>query len=482
MRVTKAMRSSLLIVGLLSGCATLPNVGPRPALRGVSTLNAQRSFASTVGEWPRDDWWTQFGDAELDRLIADALRASPDVAIAAARVRASEALAAQANAALGPALSVEGSVAANKQSENLGIPPQFVPDGIRATGRLAASGSFDLDLWGRNRAALAAARGEADAALVDLAQARLLLTTGIVAAYADLGQYHAQRDVARRALRVREATARLTSQRVAAGVDTRGSQAQADARVPGARGEILGLDEVIALTENRLAALAGSGPDRGRAIGRPALRRVPIGLPADAGFALIGRRPDLVAARLRAEAAADRIDVARADFYPDVNLTALVGLQSLGLGDLFRTGSTIGNIGPAFRLPIFDGGRIRARYRGARAEFDTAVARYDGVLVTALREVADAVAGRSAADARVAEQRRAVAFALDAQRIARLRYQGGLSNQLPVLVADDTLIQLERGLIDLEARRTALDVALIRALGGGYRRDVVPSTQAGTMR
>ena len=408
------------------------------------------------------------GDPALDVLMAEGLRASPDVAAAAARVRSAQALAEQAGAALGPSLSVDGSVGGAQQSRNLGIPPMFVPSGIQDTGRVTAAASFNLDLWGRNRAALRAARGEAVAADVDAAQARLLLTTGIAAAYADLAQYHAQRDVAVAALSVREATARLTAQRVAVGVDTRGSQSQADARVPQARGDILALDEAIRLTQDRLAALVGSGPDRGRAIGRPRLSALPVGIPADAGIGLVGRRPDLVAARLRAEAAADRIRVARADFYPNLNLSVLVGLQSLGLGNLVNSGSTYGNGGLAVTLPVFDAGRIQGRYRGARAEYDAAVARYDSTLLTALREAADALASRTAADARLSEARRALAFAEDASRIARLRYAGGLSSQLPVLTADDTLLVVRRAVADDEARRLVFDVALIRALGGGF--------------
>lgn len=447
----------------------MPRLGPPSTLRATDSLASAQTLAGTSSAWPSDRWWQRLGDPALDALIEEGLRGSPDVAVAASRVRESEALADQAAAARGPQLTIDGQVGVNKQSENLGIPPQFVPKGIISTGRLTATGRFELDLWGRNRAALAAARGDAAAAEVDAAQARLLLTTNIVSGFADLAQYHNERDVAVGALQVRQSAARLTAERVAVGVDTRGSQSQAESRVPPARADILALDEAIALTQNRLAALVGAGPDRGRAIARPVLRAVPIGLPADARLTLAGRRPDLVAARLRAEAASDRIKVARADFYPNFNIGALIGLQSLGLGNLFDTRSTYGSAGPAFTLPVFDGGRIRGRYRGARAEYETAVARYDQTLVGALREVADAVTSRAAADARVVEQRRALAFALDAQRIARLRYAGGLSNQEPVLNTDDTLLQLQRALVDIEARRTALDVALIRALGGGYR-------------
>lgn len=199
------------------------------------------------------------------------------------------------------------------------------------------------------------------------------------------------------------------------------------------------------------------------------MREAPTGVPANAGIDLIGRRPDIVAARLRAEAAAKRIKVAKADFYPNISLSAVVGLQSLGLGQLFNSGSKYGNGGAAFSLPIFDGGRLAGAYRGARANYDEAVARYDSTLITALQETADALSSRQAADARLNEQRQALLAAEEARKIASIRYRGGLSNQLPVLNGDDTVLISRRAVADLEARRISLDIALIRALGGGYR-------------
>ncbi|MFC3579565.1 efflux transporter outer membrane subunit [Sphingomonas hylomeconis] len=470
MRRSPSLFASSIAV-LLAGCATVPRLGAAPELRDAASLESTRSLAAPAGAtraWPAADWWTAFGDPQLTGLIAEALTASPDVAAATARIASAEALAQQSGAALRPSLTLDGQVGGNKQSENLGIPPAFVPKGIQDTGRITATASFNLDLWGKNRAALAAATSEAAAARVDADQAVLMLSTSIAAAYAELAQYHAERDVAVATLNSRTATARLTAERVAVGVDARGSQRQAESRVPAARAEIGALDEAIALTRNRLAALAGAGPDRGLAITRPMLAAPPAGLPDTVGIDLVGRRPDIVAARLRAEAAAKRIRVARADFYPNINLAAIVGLQSLGLGKLIDGGSSYGNAGPAFSLPIFDNGTLSGRYVGARADYDAAVARYNGVLITALREVADAVASQHALDARLADQREALATAADASRIAALRYEGGLSTQLPVLTADDFELTARRAVADLEARRIALDIALIRALGGGY--------------
>lgn len=456
------------LFGLLAGCSA-PDLGPRPVPAAPESLASDASFADAAGAWPVEDWWQEWGDSQLDTLIAEGLAGSPDIAAAAARVRAADALAQQAGATLMPRLGAEASAGGVQQSKTMGIPPQFVPDGIQDTGHVAATFSFDLDLWGRNRAALAAATSEAEAARVDAAQARLILTTGVAAAYADLAGQYAALDVAREALRVRSASAQLSANRTRAGLDNQASASQADSRVASARADIAALEEAIALTRNRIAALVGAGPDRGRTIDRPKLAAPTVDLPAGAGIELIGRRPDIVAARLRAEAAAKRIDVARADFYPNISLSALVGFQSLGLGNLFAAGSKYGSGGAAITLPIFEGGRIEGRYRGARADYDAAVARYDGTLVAALRDVADIVASRAATAQQLADRRAALAAAATAANLAGLRYRAGLDNQLVQLTAEDSMVALSRSVADLEARQRTLDIALIRALGGGYR-------------
>lgn len=457
------------VFGLLAGCATVPDIGPKPVPAAAESLESGASFAGATGQWPAEGWWQGFGDVQLDTLIAEGLKGSPDVAIAAARVRAADAMAQQAGAALLPRVGAEASVGETQQSKNLGIPPQFVPDGIQDTGHIAATFSFDLDLWGKNRAALAAATSEAEAARVDEAQARLMLTTGIALAYADLAGYYHALDVANDAVRVRTASADLSGERARAGIENQASQRQAESRAASAKADVVALEEAIATTRNRIAALVGAGPDRGLSITRPTMAHPALGLPRNAGIDLIGRRPDIVAARLRSEAAAKRIDVARADFYPNISLSALVGLQSLGLSNLFKSGSEYGNGGAAISLPVFEGGRLQGRYRGSRADYDVAVATYDRTLIGALRDVADIVAQRAAAERQLVGRREALTAAAEASKLADLRYRAGLSNQIVQLTAEDSLVALSRAVADLEARQLTLDIALIRALGGGYR-------------
>lgn len=461
---------ALLLAGsaALTACASVPDLGRMPAIRAPESL-AAHSLGSAATRWPADAWWQTYADPQLDRLIEEALASAPDLAAAAARVRVAEGYAQQAGAALYPAIEASGEASLVKQSKNNGIPARLVPDGWNDTGRIGIGLSFDPDLWGRNRAALAAATSDVEAARYEFAEARLLLTTNIAAAYADLARLHAIRDTIAASLKIRGDTVKLVASRVDSGLDTRAELKQAESRVPATRAELAATDEAIALTRNAIAALAGAGPDRSLSIERPAISRLhAAGAPQGATIDLIGRRPDIAAARAGVEANASRIKVARADFYPDINLGALVGLQSFGLGNLLKSGSTFGEVGPAVRLPIFYGGALAGQYRSARGSYDEAVARYDASLVQAFREVADALTSQKALGVQLADAREALAAAEEANSLARRRYQGGLSTYLDVLSAEERVVEARRSVAELDARNFILDVSMVRALGGGF--------------
>ncbi len=391
-------------------------------------------------------------------------------------MRASAAIAKQAASSTQPNVSLDASITGEKFTRNQSFPSQFIPENVLDTGRIAATLNFDPDFWGRNRATLAAATSDAQAAVVDVAQARLLLAVSIADAYAALAQRFAERDIAADALRIRDVTATLTRQRTNQGLDTLAELRTAESRVSTARAELGALDEAIDLTRNRIAALIGAGPDRGLAISKPKLANPSAwSLPQNLALNLIGRRPDLVAARLRTEAAAARIKAARADFYPNVNLMALVGLQSVGLGQLFEGGSTVARFGPAISLPLFDGGRRAGRFEQVRAQYDQDVSHYDATLIEALRQVADAVSSKRQIGLRIANTQAALRAAEDARRITALRYRNGLANQLQLLAAEDSSLAARRAMIGLDAHNIELTIALVAALGGGFEEQQGPA-------
>ena len=454
----------------LSACASMPDLGLEPQSKPISAYAAGRNFAAPAAEWPSDRWWTVYGDPQLTRLIDEALADAPDLAKAQARVRQAEAFAETAASTLGPHLDAVASIAEAKQSYNNGTPSALVPHGWRDIGLVGAGLDWQIDFFGKNHALLAAATSEAEAARAEEAQARLMLSTAVAAAYADLAQLYADRDAAEEALRVRADSERLIAQRCAQGLETNAALERAHAGRAAAQSQLAALDEVVGLNRNTIAALLGQGPDRGLLITRPAPGAIrAFGLPTNLQADLIGRRPDVTAARLTAEAAASRIKVAKADFYPNVNLTAFIGVQSLGLNMLTKSGSNMGSVGPAISLPIFDSGRLQGNYRGARAQYDEAVASYDQTLTKALREVADSAVSARALDARLATSQEALAASTKAYDLARERYAQGLGTYLEVLTAEDALISNRRAVADLETRGFTLDVALARALGGGFR-------------
>ncbi len=451
------------------GCAQLPRLHAAPAIKEVAQLGSSQSFAAPEAAWPGDGWWRAYGDAQLDTLVAEALRGSPDLDLAQARLHAATAQVQGAHATLIPEVSGTASVNEQKQSYNNLIPKAALPHGWNDYGIATVNLSWELDFWGKNRAGLAAAVSEQRAAQVEVAQTRLILSTSVASAYAGLVHLYTLRDNAADTLAIRTKTVALFRQRHDFGLETLASVDQVKARQSAAQGDLLAIDERIGLQKNAIAALLGAGPDRGLAISRPSAQFPGSeGLPQNLALELLGRRPDIIAARSRTEAAAQRIKQAKAGFYPSVNLLGFGGLQSLGIDNLIKSGSAVGSIGPAISLPIFNTERLQGQLRGAHAEYEAAVATYNTTLSEALREVADAATSRKSLDGELAAARAAVAAATEAHQIVNRRYQGALATYLDVLTAEDELITAQRSEAELETRALILDVALVRALGGGF--------------
>jgi NodT family efflux transporter outer membrane factor (OMF) lipoprotein len=468
-RLTLLLAASL---ALASGCAQIPRLDPPPAMKKVDELGGSNSFAAPVAAWPGDQWWRAYGDPQLDSLIEQALNNAPDLDLARARLKAAAAQVQGAGATRRPEVSASAVIAEAKQSYDFLVPRQALPNGWNGYGAATLNMSYELDFWGKNRAALAAAVSEQHAAEVEIAQTRLILSTSVASAYAGLLHLYTLHDNAADTLALRTQTVALFRQRYQFGLETLASVRQVEARQAAAKGDVLAIDERIGLQKNAIAALLGAGPDRGLQITRPKVAWAGSqGLPTNLSLELLGRRPDIVAARLRTEAAAHRIDQRKAGFYPSVNLLAFAGFQSVGIDNLFKSASQSGAAGPAISLPIFNTARLQGQFKGARAEYDAAVATYNETLSTALREVADAATSRKSLDEELGAAREAVAAAAEAHQMVSLRYEGALATYLDVLSAEDSLISARRSEAELETRALILDVSLVRALGGGFAPD-----------
>jgi NodT family efflux transporter outer membrane factor (OMF) lipoprotein len=462
------------LAAALAGCASLPGDEPQTKAKPASAYATAQTFDSRADPnpgvgWPEDGWWRAYNDPQLDALVDEALRGSPTLVQARARIEKAKAQVGVSRSSLLPFFTGQASATENKQSYNYGIPKLFVPQGYNDYGNLQLNFTYEFDFWGKNRSAVAASVSEQRAAEADAAEARLTLSTAVAAAYADLARLYAERGVAERSVQSRLQTLDLVTRRVADGLDTQAELKQAEAGPSVSRADLAAIDEQIVETRNQIAALLGEGPDRGLAVAPPAAPSLKaFGLPPRLAADLIGRRPDVIAARWRAEAAAKRVGVAKAEFYPDVNLVADLGFEALGLRNVFSAGSDIGQVGPAVTLPIFEGGRLRANLHGAWADYDDAVATYDGAVVQALHDVADAAAGERALGERLKQSRDALAAYEQAFHVASLRYEGGLADFQTVLLAEDAVLLERRVVVDLEARAFTLDIQLVKALGGGF--------------
>ncbi|MBV8684034.1 MAG: efflux transporter outer membrane subunit [Caulobacteraceae bacterium] len=450
-----------------AACAALPSPGPRATPKPASSYETEKSLAGPSAAWPSDHWWIGYGDPQLTGLITEALAGAPDLAIAEARLRKADAFRAASRAKLLPTVEFDGGAGHTRLAEGLGVPALA---GGHNVGYAGLGLGWELDFWGKNRASLRAATSEDRAAAEEREEARLVLSTAIASDYADLAALYADRDTVVAAASIHRQTAELMAGRQEKGLENAAATERARSAAEGSEAEVAALDESIDNTRHAIAALMGDGPDRGLAIHRPTAEAlntpgVPANLPAD----LLGRRPDIVAARLRAEAAAQRIKAAKASFYPNINLQGVIGGGTLDLGHAARMGSIVGAIGPALSLPIFDGGRLRANYRGAEADYNLAVAEYDRTVSHAFNEVADAATSRKELEVRLAHSRASLADAKAAYTVTDNRYRGGLATYLEVLTAEDSMISAQRQVASLESRAFTLDVAMVRALGGGFQ-------------
>lgn len=468
--------AALGLLAVLGACSQMPTLPPEAQPAPPESLASAQSLASSPeGRWPQAGWWQTYGDPQLDAWEVRGLRGAPSLAQARARLLRAQATVGQGEAGLLPRVGAQLQIQEARPSEVTGIPVATVRQGWNDTWQTGLDFSWDLDFWGRQKALVQGAQAQAQAAQAELAAAQLMLSAAIAERYATwVGLNQDRADLARQ-LTLRERTLALVQARVDAGYDTEVVLQQAKAAVHMLRSELAGVDQTLQATGYQLAALAGEGPDAALPMAAPQQPRLQAGaLPIELPAELLGRRPDLTAARWRVVAARAGTQAAEVAFYPNVNLVGLIGLQSLGLGPWTEGRALYGSAGPALSLPLFDGGRRAADYTAARADSDLAVASYHAVLTQALQEVATAIGAIRALDRQSEEAQAALQAAERAATLARLRYEQGRASALEVLVAEDRHLAQQRITTALVSQRFTQDIALHRALGGGYQAVELP--------
>ena len=458
-----ALGSTILLT--LAGCANSDGITSKATLVEASKVGVAPTAAAAAPL--ASDWWQGFGDPALSQLIDQAVAGSPSLRVVEARVARAAANAGAARANEGPQVGLAFDATRQRYTEN-GIFPPPLAGSVENSATLQLNGSWELDLFGRNRAALDAAIGAQRAAEADAAAARVVLAVNVARNYVQLARLIEQREVLQRSLTQRDQVLGLIRQRVSAGLDTTAELYIGEGALPETRAQIEGVDEQIALTRHALAALAALPPDAADTLSPrlAAVRAVPLPeqVPAD----LLGRRADIVAARWRVEAATGDVAAAKAQFYPNINLVAFAGLSTLGLDRLFDLGSRQYGFGPAIRLPIFDSGRLRANLSGRTADLDAAIATYNGSVIDAVHDVADQISSTRSLERQLREQADAVASAERAYDVATQRYRAGLATYLTVLSAETNVLTQRRLGVDIRARTLDTQMLLVRSLGGGY--------------
>ncbi|HTJ93710.1 MAG TPA: efflux transporter outer membrane subunit [Pararobbsia sp.] len=455
----------------LSGCVSWSGIGSNKSTTDTNQLDAHLSIPAQGGKWPDASWADQFGDPQLGQLIAEGLADSPSIEQAKARIDKASSYVQSEHAAEMPTISGKYSWTREIYSPNALFPPPF--GGVwYSENNALISGSYDLDLWGKLRQATQAAISQQKVAEADAQEVRLTLSTSIAQAYTELAREYALLDVAQRETESRREVGRITVGRVAAGLDTQVERRTSDGNIASSQASISQLEGQITATRYQLGALLGKGPDRGLAIAKPSMDpSVAVTLPDNVPANLISRRPDLVAARWTIDATQHDIKSAKAEFLPDVNLAGFVGLDAFGWSRFLNLSSKQVQFGPAINIPIFAGGALRASLKGKYADFDLAVAQYNQTIVNALNDVATQVASIRSTEKQLVDAQNAYDAQRHAYDLAVIRYRAGLSPQLQVLSADENLLAQEQSVVALKMNRRSQQIALIKALGGGFDAD-----------
>ena len=451
-----------------TGCANYSGIKSDKQMTSPAQYESSQSVPSQGGQWPSLDWANQFGDPQLPQLIAEALEGSPSIAQAQARIAKASSYIESSRSALYP--HVNGSYSWNREmfSANSIYPPPYGGTWY-SENTVLASASWDLDLWGKNHQRLGQAVSQEKAAEAEMQQTRVTLAASVASTYNQLAQLYALRDIAAREIANRQDIGRITNGRVYAGLDTNVERQTANGNIASSQANVTDLDGQITVVRYQLGALLGKGPDRGLQIAKPALTSgnavtLPDNVPAD----LVARRPDIVAARWQVEADMHDVKEAKAEFFPDINLSAAAGFDAFGWGRFLTSASRQLQLGPAVHLPIFDAGALRSQLKDRYANFDLNVANYNQTLINALSDVATQIATIRSIDLQSGDAQRALDASTKAYELAVIRYKAGLSEQLQVLNADQNRLAAEQTVTNLKMRRRGMQIGLIEALGGGF--------------
>jgi multidrug efflux system outer membrane protein len=470
---SKWLGGACLCALALAGCSVGPDYhppspGPLPSAWKAGPL-------WKTGQ-PRDaelkqKFWEVFNDTVLNSLEEQATTNSPTVRAAYERVEESRAVARITRAGLFPAVTLDPSGDRTRYSGSRTAQPGSSI--IAYTGNeffLPLDLSYEVDLWGRVRRSFRAAREQAQASAAEYQNILLTLQAEVAQTYFSIRSIDLERQVVGATVELRKKNLSLVDSLHQGGADSQIDVAQADTELSSAEADQVGLQLQRTQLENALAALCGqiaSSFAVAETTRIYAVPDVPVALPS----ALLERRPDVAEAERLMAAASEGIGIAKAAFFPAIQLTGAAGTESVDLQNIFNWENRVWTIGPNISLPIFEGGRNRAGLQRARAAYEEAVAQYRAEVLVAFHEVEDGLIGLRLLKEQFETQMRAVAGANKVAELSHLRYKEGLASYLEVVVADRTALENEILAYELNGQRVVTTVLLIKALGGGWKAD-----------
>ncbi|HEY2023734.1 MdtP family multidrug efflux transporter outer membrane subunit [Paraburkholderia sp.] len=461
---------------VLSGCALIHQNGTPSAQIQPEQIHLADDIHLARDGWPSARWWTAYGDPQLDALIERALADAPTIVLARTRVAEARSNVELVKAGSNLQVVALGSVNREHISANgflgpfaknepaAGLTGPWYTQGIVGLGA-----SLDIDIWGKQRAQVAASLGVHNARLAETSAVELEISTDVAQLYYGIQTTYQLIDLLEQSQQVADFALETHAARAARGLEPRTRVEEARAQQLAVQRQIVAAQGQLKQFRESLRALIGAGPAGLQEIEPVPLPQPQAGLPAILSYELLARRPDLQAARWYVESSFDQIDAAKAAFYPSFDIKAFFGFDALHLADLFTHASHQINLIPGLTLPIFDGGRLNANLGGARAASNLLIEQYNQAVLDAVRDVASTGSRLQDLDTEARLQTKkvqAVAFGRDS---AEAHYQRGLANRLTAMEARQPVIAEQVALVNLDGQRLSQEIALTKALGGGYR-------------
>ena len=470
----------------LAACALIHHDSPPATLIPPEQIHLADDIHLASEGWPSARWWEQYRDPQLDTLIDRALKNAPSLTIAREHVSQAHAQVELVRAGSGLQVSALADVDRQRVSSH-GFLSAYATQNpaIGAfgpwywSGLVGASAHYDIDVWGKQRDLVRAALGEQNARRDEAAQAELEVSTGVAQLYYQIQIVYASLDLLQQLRSVEVLELDTRTARHARGLEAVTQSAEARSQLLALDQQIASAHEQIVQTREALRALLAAGPDDLPDITPVALPAPSVGLPSTLSFELLGRRPDLQAMRWLVEASFDRVDAAKAAFYPSFDITAFFGLDALRMRDLFTHTSQQINLIPGLTLPIFDGGRLNAALHGARAASNTLIEQYNEAVLDAVRDVAQTGSQIDDLDHRAQLQRERIDAVQVTSDSTEAQYQRGLADRTAAVQAKAPVIEGQLTLLQLNGDELEAEIVLTRALGGGYRSDDLPPPRAG---